>query len=243
MIPEYNFYYGFYPFLPPNCDKPPTLYSVLNSIVNGEKDEDDYSKIKDLARLGRGVIFNFDYPLSDNINKEDFETLILNHYLMRRIGFETVTAFRIALDCKLNEIMPLFNKMFDALEGWDVFNDAGKTIRYGEDKDESKASNTLDTTSETNSFGTAKDSELPQSQISNIHNDSYLTNYGENTNNSKDKSNSSGSSTGESKKIYSETIERSPENKIEIMRELQSSIKSIYTMIFKELDLLFYSLL
>ena len=98
----YPFSYLFMPFIPPNCDKPPTVYSILNSIVNGDKEEDDYTKIKDLAKEGRSTIFNFDYPLSSNINKEKFETQILNHYLMRRIGYETVTAFRIALDVKLN---------------------------------------------------------------------------------------------------------------------------------------------
>ena len=46
-------YNMFVPFLPPNCDKPPTIYSILNSIVNGDKeDEEDYAKIKDLAKEG-----------------------------------------------------------------------------------------------------------------------------------------------------------------------------------------------
>ena len=44
MIPYYNGLFMFYPFLPPNCNKPPTLYSALNSIVNGDKDEDDYEQ-------------------------------------------------------------------------------------------------------------------------------------------------------------------------------------------------------
>ena len=30
MIPFYD-YNIFYPFIPPNCDKPPTLYSILVS--------------------------------------------------------------------------------------------------------------------------------------------------------------------------------------------------------------------
>ena len=83
MIPYYNGLFMFYPFLPPNCNKPPTLYSVLNSIVNGDKDEDEYTKIKDLAKEGRSTIFNFDYPLTNNITKEKFETMILNHFLIQ----------------------------------------------------------------------------------------------------------------------------------------------------------------
>lgn len=254
MIPEYNPYFMplFVPFIPPISDKPPTLYSILESIVNGGNNEDE-KKIKDLAKYGRQTIFDFDYPLSSNINKEEFECLILNHYLMRRIGFETVTAFRIALGAKLNEIMPMYNKMFDSFEDWNIFdNDSDITIRTGENTDETESKNLsnskTETKSETSSNGTSKDSELPQSEISNIHNDSYLTNYGETENSGEDKSESTGESKGETsgktKKIYQEKVERILSgDKIEIMKEMQNNIKSIYTMIFKDLDILFYGLL
>ena len=46
-----NGYPLIYPFLPRNCEKPPTLYSILESIVNYGKD--DKTKIKDLAKVGR----------------------------------------------------------------------------------------------------------------------------------------------------------------------------------------------
>lgn len=253
MIPEYNPYFMpfLYPYLPPDCIKPPTLYTILNSMVNGRKSEDDPNvMIKNLAKEGRRYIFNFNYPLSDKVNKEEFEVMILNHYLMRRIGFENVTAFRIALDAKLNEIMPLYNKMLDSFADWDIFKSGEKTVRTGTDNTDTTNSNTMEnqseTSSETQSNGITKNSELPQSQISNIHNDSYLTNYGETENSGNDSSQSSGTSSGTSngtsKKIYTETIERSPADKIAIMKEMQTGMKSIYTMIFKDLDLLFYSL-
>ena len=76
-----------------------------------------------------------------NISKAKFETMILNHFLQRRIGFETVTAFRIQLDVKLNEIMPLYNKMFDALENWEIFNDGEVTTRTGKDNRTSESTN------------------------------------------------------------------------------------------------------
>ena len=83
----------FYPpILPTNNYNTPTIYSILESIVNYGKD--DKTKIKNLAKEGRQKIFDFDYPLTDNISKEDFECMILNKFLMRRIGFETITAFK-----------------------------------------------------------------------------------------------------------------------------------------------------
>ena len=47
------------PTFPSNCDKPPTIYSILESIVN--YGTDDKQKIRDLAKYGRSTIFNFEY--------------------------------------------------------------------------------------------------------------------------------------------------------------------------------------
>lgn len=254
MIPYYNGLFMFYPFLPPNCNKPPTLYSVLNSIVNGDKDEDEYTKIKDLAKEGRSTIFNFDYPLSEYIEKEKFETMILNHFLQRRIGFETVTAFRIQLDVKLNEIMPLYNKMFDALENWEIFNDGEVTTRTGTDntttKNTNQTSNTLENTSitSTEDISDRRNSELPQNQLSELRDGNYVTNYNydTNTNTGNDNSHSEGTSqatnNGTDNKQYNETITRTPADKIAILKEMQENIKSIYSLIFKDLECLFYQL-
>lgn len=255
MIPYYNGLFMFYPFLPPNCSKPPTLYSILNSIVNGDKEEEDYTKIKDLAKEGRTTIFNFDYPLSQYLDKEKFETMILNHYLQRRIGFETVTAFRIQLDVKLNEIMPLYNKMFNALENWEIFNDGEVTTRTGTDNTTSQntnnTSNTLENTSitSTEDISDRRNSELPQNQLEDLRNGSYVTNYSydTNTNTGNDNSHSEGTSQatnqGTDNKTYNETITRTPADKIAILKEMQENIKSIYSLIYKELDCLFYSLI
>lgn len=256
MISYYNYYMPmFYPFLPPNCDKPPTLYSVLNSIVNGDKEEDDYTKIKDLAKEGRTTIFNFEYPLTSHITKEKFETMILNHFLQRRIGFETVTAFRIQLDVKINEIMPIYNKMFDAMENWEIFNDGEITTRTGTDNktqtNTNQTSNTLtnQSTTQTSDVSDRRNSELPQNEIENIQDASYLTNYSydTNTNNGQDSSTSQGTSqatnSGTDNTTYNETITRTPADKIAILKEMQENIKSVYTMIFKDLDCLFYQLL
>lgn len=265
MIPYYNGLFMFYPFLPPNCNLPPTIYTILESIVNPDVDLNDPApevKIKDLAKAGRSTIFNFDYPLTSNITKEKFETMILNHFLQRRIGFETVTAFRIQLDVKLNEIMPLYNKMFDALENWEIFNDGEKTVRTGTDNrtqnstqnstNNTNNSLTNHSTTSTNDISDRRNSELPQNQLEDLKNGSYVTNYNYDTNNNngEDNSTSQGTSTATNNSsnnstdnnIYNETITRTPADKIAILKEMQENIKSIYTMIFKDLECLFYQL-
>ena len=258
MIPYYNGLFMFYPFLPPNCSKPPTIYTILEAIVNPDVDLNDPApevKIKDLAKAGRSTIFNFDYPLTSNITKEKFETMILNHFLQRRIGFETVTAFRIQLDVKLNEIMPLYNKMFDALENWEIFNDGEVTTRTGTDNRTSQSTNntsnqlTNHSTTSTNDISDRRNSELPQNQLEDLRNGSYVTNYNydTNTNNGEDNSTSQGTSQatnqGTDNNVYNETVTRTPADKIAILKEMQENIKSIYSLIYKELDCLFYSLI
>lgn len=254
----FNNYYNplFVPYIPTINEKPPTIYSLLESIVNFGTD--DKTKIKDLAKAGRTTIFNFDYPLSSKISREDFESMILNKFLMRRIGFDTLTAFQIQLNVKLNEIMPVYNKMFDALDGWNIFEDGEKIVHTSEGNRTTDTTNTIDTTntlennSTTNTSETSdrRQSELPQSEIDNVKDASYLTNYTyeQNNNNGTDNSTSSGSSNTngttnvkDDNLVNEETI-RTPADKIVIYKEFIENRNNIYTMIFKDLNCLFYQL-
>lgn len=240
------------PRIPLLDDRPPRLYDLLESLVNYGKT--DKTKIKNLAKESRNYIFDFDYPLSNKVDKEKFETMIINHFILRRIGFETFTSFQIQLNVKLNEIMPLYNKMFDSLDGWNIFNDGEIVIRDSNDNrtinNSSKASNKLENKSDTttNRISDRRYSDTPQNELENLKNGSYVTdaNYDQEENKSSDKSNSNGESNATSNtkddNISHETIKRSPSDKITIYKEFQDNLKSIYNMIFKDLECLFYQL-
>lgn len=249
IYPFFNYIFASSLFVPTD-NRPPTIYTILESIVNPDVDLNNPApevKIKDLAKAGRSTIFNFDYPLTSNITKEKFETMILNHFLQRRIGFETVTAFRIQLDVKLNEIMPKYNKLFDALENWDIFNDGEVTSRKGEDISQTQNKNELTNTSTNNTENVSdrRYSDTPQNQLQNLRDGSYVTkyNYDTDTAKSNDNSNSQGKSNTDSNNKYWEETSRSPADKIKIYQEMQDNIKSIYTLIFEDLECLFYQLL
>lgn len=244
IYPMFN-YLMFSPLFVPTDDRPPTIYDLLDSIVNYGKEEE--TKIRDLANAGRSVIFNFNYPLSTKINKQDFECMILNHYMQRRIGFQTFNAFQLQLNVKLNEIMPLYNKMFDAIENWDIFNDGEITNRYGEENRTNETTNTL--TNKSNTINDKKSdrrySDLPQNQLNDLQDGNYVTehNYDTESNSSEDNSTSNGNSNTNDDNKYKETIEKSPADKISILKELQENVNNIYSLIFKDLDCLFFSLL
>lgn len=281
----FNPYFCFPFYLPTWNTKPPTLYAIMNSIANFGKE--DKTKIKDLAKASRSKIFNFTYPLSSKVKKEDFEKMILNKFMKRRIGFETVTDFRIHLDIKLNEIMPIYNKMFDALEGWDIFNDGDITVRTGTDDrninntinenndtthTENRTSNndttnslTNTSTSSGNNTSDLRFSNTPQNELQNVKDGKYITEYNYNQDNSSTEDNSTSNGTSNStnndninytnnidrnttnttkdNNKYNETITHSPSDKIAIYKQFQEDLKSIYTLIFKDLDCLFYQII
>ena len=222
------FPYLITPWFPNNCDAPPTLYALMNSICNFDTEEK--TNIYNLAKGARTTIFDFTYPLSTHVNKEDFEVMILNHFIMRRIGFETPTAFKIALNVKMNEIMPKYNKILDALDGWNLFTDGEVTTRSqtltGSNTVSVMATNTSD----------RRNSNVPQNELSNIQNGSYMTDYNYDT------ITDNGTTATNANNSLSEIISRSPSDKIKIYKEFMQNVDSVYTMIFKELESLFYGL-
>lgn len=230
------FPYLIYPWLPTNCDLPPTLKSLMNSICNYGKEEK--TNIYNLAKGSRETIFNFDYPLSDKVNREDFEIMILNHYIHRRIGFDTPTEFRIALNIKLNEIMPRYNKLFDMLDGWDLYNDGEVTTRIQTDNGTNTLNNTINANN--TNISDRRNSNVPQNELEDVQNGSYMTDYNYDTNT--DSNTTVSDTSGTNSNTTNETITRSPSDKIRIYKEFMENVNNIYSLIFKDLDSLFYGL-
>ena len=241
--------YRVYPFIIPpaypDYNLPPTLYRLLNSLVN--YDEEEQTKIKDLAATGRDNIFDFEYPLSTHVDKEDFEVMILNHFLMRRIGYDTLNAFKIALNVKMNEIMPIYNKMFDMLENWNIFSDGEITSRTVTDSGTNSQNSTSSTTTQGTNQNTSdrRYSDTPQNQLSNVKDGKYITDYNYDTDNGSVNTTSSGTnlSSGTDSRTTSEQITRTPADKMKLYKEFIENRKSIMTMIFEELEPLFYGLI
>lgn len=236
-----------YPIFQQGNDLPPTLYSILNSIVNFNSEEK--VKISDLYIKGRIVIFDFDYDLSKNVSRETFEKNILNHYIMRRINFETVTLFKIMLENKINEIMPKYNILFDKLNEFDIFKANVHTRDYSESRNETNT-NTTELTSnltvKSNSNNETGFSDTPQSNIDDIKNNKYLTEFTNNNNTSNSVNSGTttnkGNGTNTSGIEISETVTNSVDNEVDVLIRFQSEFNNVMTMIYKDLDCLFYGI-
>lgn len=236
--------FDFYPFIPPipnTCEMPPTIYAILNSYCNYEKSEQDQDFVtpSNLAKEGKNAIFDFYFPLSSQVSKDTFEEMILNKFMMRRIGYETLTAFKIALNVKLNEIMPKYNKLFDASLNWDLFKDGETTTRiFSENRQDNGTSSS---TSSSDSTSDRRYSNVPQNEIDDVKDGSYMTDY----NLDKDEMSASNNGTSQTNgnTTVSETITRTPSDKFTLYKEMVQMETNIYTMIFKDLSVLFYGLM
>lgn len=204
--------------------KPPTVYAILNSIAN--YDSETPTKIRNLAKVCHSKIFDFDYELSETIDKDQFEIDILNHYMMRRIGFETVTAFQLYLENKLHEILPYYNLMLDAFKDYNLF-DSGEKITRNTTDDRSILSNA-------NSDGESRFSNFPQNRLYDITNGSYVSN--QTTNNINSNSNTSDNN------VTNEIINRTPVDKMSIYKSFLETKDSVMSKIYKDLDSLFYGI-
>lgn len=230
------FPYLIAPWLPTNCDAPPTLYSIMDSICNYGVTE--RTNIYDLANGSRTTIFDFDYPLSSHINRSEFEILILKHYIMRRIGFDTVTGFKLALEVKLNEIMPTYNKLFDMLDGWDLLTSGETITRTTADSGTNSLNNTINANN--TNISDRRNSNVPQNELNDVQNGTYMTDYNYDTNT--DSGTTVSSTSGTNTNTTNEIITRTPADKIRIYKEFIENKNNIYTMIYKDLDSLFYGL-
>lgn len=204
--------------------KPPTVYAILNSIAN--YDSEEKTKIRNLARVTHDKIFDFDYELSSALNKDDFECDILNHYMMRRIGFETVTAFQLYLENKLHEILPYYNLILDSFKDFDLFSSGEKITR--ETIDNRNVVNSGESNSE------SRFSEYPLDELEDLNDGSYVSNQSTSnintTNNTSDVNNTN------------EVINRSPVDKMSVYKNFLETKRSVMSMIYKELDILFYGI-
>ena len=149
----------------------------------GLSDSVGFNQIDDVISNSWNKIFD-NFPIFDESYRSVLCSKILKHYYTREISAETVGLWQLWLNTRMNEIMPYYNKLYEsALLEFDPFKDTnysrnhggtftGDTVRNGRseiDVDNSVTSN--GTSNSKNLF-----SDTPQGAITNIENESYLTN-------------------------------------------------------------------
>lgn len=223
------------------CDLPPTLYSIMESMVN--YDNPDPVKIRDLSTQAKSKIFDFYYPVSELFPKDRFEDLFLKHYMFRRINYDTVTSFKLHLEVKLNDIMPKYYKMLEGFTGVNFDGDVETHTRTQTDSKTSTSNSTINNTSSDSTETENKFSDMPQDLIDDIKDDKYVTEYTQNKGTSNGNSNSNSTNNTTDNGNLEETITIKRADSIDEYQKYLQVMNNIYSMIFKECDSLFYGLI
>ena len=169
-----------------------TELRYICEVYAGYEESQERDKVDQIIEAARTKIFDFSYPIFDVNYKPILERKILNHYYTREISYETVGVWKLHLQAKMNEIMPMFNKLYEVellsynpLWDVDLTEDKTRTI----DTDTSGTANRTDSTATTNDTQVAQQqseehnehgqnlySDTPQGQVTNLAEGKYLTN-------------------------------------------------------------------
>ena len=196
--------------------------------------------INEIIEQSRSKIFSFDYPIFDEKYRGVLETKILKHYYTREIGLETVGLWLHKLDVKMNEIMPYYNQLYNSclLEFNPFYNTDFttkrdiKTNEKGNSKDETNT-----TTKEWELY-----SDTPQGSITNLENETYLTNATKNTGNGNTLN--KGETNVDNVQDYLETVKGKVggENYSSLLEQYRKTFLNIDMMIIDDLSDLFMNI-
>ena len=142
-----------------------------------------FNQIDDVISNSWNKIFD-NFPIFDESYRSVLCSKILKHYYTREISAETVGLWQLWLNTRMGEIMPYYNKLYEsALLEFDPFKDTNYTRNHGgtftgDTRRNGRSEINVDNSVTSNGTSNSKNlfSDTPQGAITNIENESYLTN-------------------------------------------------------------------
>lgn len=186
-------------------------------------------------------IFNFDFPIYSESYRTEFEEKLIRHFYFHEINITSIGAWKFQLREKLNLIMPVYNKMYEAVAiKYDPLIDTQMHETY-------TRNNNLTSDSSTNGNVTQKDtsnnsqvySDLPQTTL---HGGDYATNSTQNegTANSTQNARQTANATSSNKETYEhDNTGFSSRSQQALLMEYYESLRNVDEMVFNELRELF----
>lgn len=188
----------------------------------------------------RTKIFDFDYPLpnDDEQTKTNLEIKIIKHYYMQEIGFETWGRFKLALNERMNLIMPYFNELYKSIK---LQGDNPLTNLEITETRNIATSNTNEISNNGSSSATSKEvfQDTPTSQLGNTDYATNITNNeGTNTNESTSNGKANGTEdmnrvlTGLSGYSKQDMIQRYRENILNVDEAIINELYDLFMLIY-----------
>lgn len=232
----------------------PSAVNNLNTQILGEIEEwennfntnyenpferDNTPSVDDVINRTWNELFNFEYIKFKGSKEGELEKKIIKHFYMREIGFETIERFKLALNEKLNRIMPYYNDLYDSislqgdhpLENYDLIDHSNRDT-----KTDNKGSGT--TTDNTNTNAKQIFEDTPSNELS------PDTNYATNITKNEGSSNSNGTTTNTNNTNVNDVYDRHAHgimgySKQDLLAKYRDNLLNIEELIIMELRDLF----
>lgn len=215
-------------------------------------------------------VFNFDFPIFDENYRQILCRKILKHYYTREIAHETVGRWKLALNAKLNEIMPYYNQLYKSeLLEFNPFYDVDLTRSREGSGTSNKTSNNTETnsgtsknvssgsgTSNTDTLNRFSDTpqnsmdtqgiadSVPLTTVTKVNEDNTTTNESTDTLTRNDNKTGSGTENINNTDKYIETVKgkQGTENYSSLLKKFRETFLNIDMMIIKDCSDCFFTL-
>lgn len=215
-------------------------------------------------------VFNFDFPIFDENYRQILCRKILKHYYTREIAHETVGRWKLALNAKLNEIMPYYNQLYKSeLLEFNPFYDVDLTRSREGSGTSNKTSNNIETnsgtsknvssgsgTSNTDTLNRFSDTpqnsmdtqgiadSVPLTTVTKVNEDNTTTNESTDTLTRNDNKTGSGTENINNTDKYIETVKgkQGTENYSSLLKKFRETFLNIDMMIIEDCSDCFFTL-
>lgn len=215
-------------------------------------------------------VFNFDFPIFDENYRQILCRKILKHYYTREIAHETVGRWKLALNAKLNEIMPYYNQLYKSeLLEFNPFYDVDLTRSREGSGTSNKTSNNTETnigtsknvssgsgTSNTDTLNRFSDTpqnsmdtqgiadSVPLTTVTKVNEDNTTTNESTDTLTRNDNKTGSGTENINNTDKYIETVKgkQGTENYSSLLKKFRETFLNIDMMIIEDCSDCFFTL-
>ena len=176
------------------------------------------------------------WPIFDENYRAVLTKKILKHYYTREIAFETVGLWKLKIETKLDEIMPYYNELYmTKMLKFDPFRDVDYYREHA-----GKDSGSHDDTGTRGNTNWNVYSDTPQGALTNVANETYLTDARKIT----DNGSTSNSGTYNNTDEYLDHVygKMNTKSYMALLKELRDTIINIDMMIINDLKDLFFML-
>lgn len=215
-------------------------------------------------------VFNFDFPIFDENYRQVLCRKILKHYYTREIAHETVGRWKLALNAKLNEIMPYYNQLYKSeLLEFNPFYDVDLTRNRESSGTSNKTSNNTETnsgksenissgsgTNNTNTLNRFSDTpqnsmdtqgiadSVPLTTVTKVNEDNTTTNESTDTLTRNDSKTGNGTENINNTDKYIETVKgkQGTENYSSLLKKFRETFLNIDMMIIEDCSDCFFTL-